>query len=37
LRYSSTTYSDRDKTGEGLEMIQSPSKGEAKIQLRIKL
>jgi hypothetical protein len=37
LRYSSTTYSDRDKTGEGLEMIQGPSKGEAKIQLRIKL
>ena len=37
FRYSSTTYSDRDKTGEGLEMIQGPSKGEAKIQLRIKL
>ena len=37
LRYSSTTYSDRDKTGEGLELIQGPSKGEAKIQLRIKL
>lgn len=37
LRYSSTTYSDRDKIGEGLEMIQGPSKGEAKIQLRIKL
>lgn len=37
FRYSSFTYSDRDTTGEGLEMIQGPSKGEAKIQLRIRL
>lgn len=36
FRYSSTIWSDREKTGEGLEMIQGPSRSDVKIQLRIR-
>jgi len=34
LRYSSTRYLDRNKTGEGPEEIQGPSKSEAKLQMQ---
>jgi len=37
LKYSSTRYLDRVKTGEGPEEISGPSKGEARIQLQITL
>lgn len=37
LRYSSTRYLDRTKTGEGPEEISGPSKGEARIQIQITL
>lgn len=34
FRISSFTYFDRDKTGEGPEEIQGPSRGDVKLQLR---
>lgn len=36
LRFASTFYVDREKTGEGLEQSIGPSRSEAKIQLRIR-
>lgn len=36
LRYSTVRYTDRKTTGEGLRLIQGPSKGEAKIELRVR-
>ncbi|MHC1779267.1 MAG: ComEA family DNA-binding protein [Bacteroidales bacterium] len=37
VKYSSTRYFDRAKTGEGPEEISGPSKGEARVQLQITL
>lgn len=36
LKYSCTYYRDRDKIGEGTEMISAPSKSEIKVQFRVK-
>lgn len=36
FKISQTRYLDRDKIGEGLDMIEGPSKSEAKLQIRWK-